>query len=353
MKLYLVDIEMHNYTYENISNNLPEDIVKLLGYIHEASAKDVFRKEIYAKEYEAIQSIAKLASVKYSNSIENIISSDERIQELILRGGRPLSHTEEEIAGYGEALDIIHTSDLSLSVGTFHRLHSLIRAGLPAERGQFKTRDNVVASVDENGNKKVVLRTVPHQEVSKNIAEMLDAYLIADSESVEPLILIPCFIVDYLCIHPYMDGNGRTSRLLTYMMLYSHGIDVCRYVSLDEHIAMTKGSYYDALHESSLGWDRNNNDYVPFIRYFLRMLYECYIDLDTRFAIVGSKGLKKSERVEYILKNSLAPMSKRQLQKALPDISYHTVDSAIKNLLEKGRIEKVGEFRNARYRYKT
>ena len=343
---------MHKYSYEHATENLPPDIIWLLGAVREANVKDRFRREAYKKEYSEIISIAKLASVKYSNAIENIYSTDERIQDLILRGGRPLTHSEEEIAGYGRALDIIHTESLNIDVPTLHRLHSTISAGRPEDRGRFKTRDNVIVDIDQDGNKKIVLRTVRYQDVETNINRMLDAYLIGDSIGVDPLLMIPCLILDYLCIHPYMDGNGRTSRLLTYLLLYHHGLDICRYVSLDEHIAATKDRYYQALGESSAGWDSNKNTYIPFMRYFLQTLLECYMDLDTRFALRGAKSMKKSERIELILKNSATPISKRQIQMALPDVSIHTVDSVIKRMMSEGRAEKVGEFRNARYRYK-
>lgn len=343
---------MHRYTYDKVADNLPQDIIGLIGILHEAIAKERFRKDAYRKEYSEILTIAKIASVKYSNQIENIISTDERIHELIVRGGAPLTHSEEEISGYGAALDLIHSGQLGIDIETLNRLHSTIRAGLPNDRGHFKTRDNAVISIDEQGNKHIVLRTVPFQEVEGNIVAMLDAYLIADTEGIDPLILIPCIILDYLCIHPYMDGNGRTSRLLTYMLLHRHGIGVCRYVSLDEHIAMTRDRYYQSLRESSYGWDISENTYVPFIRYFLQMLFECFTDLDTRFALKGSKAMKKTERIEQILKESLGPISKRQIQMALPDISIHTVDAVIKRMVMEGRAEKVGEFKNARYVYR-
>ena len=343
---------MHKFSYDGICDNLPSDVVDLIASIREANVKDHFRKNTYEKEYSEILTMAKLASVKYSNEIENIISTDERIQELILRGGRPLTHSEEEIAGYGDALDIIHTEALSIDVRTMHRLHSTIRAGLAADRGHFKTRDNAIVSIDNQGNRRVVMRTVPYQEVEKNIESLLDAYLIAESDSMEPLVLIPCFIVDYLCIHPYMDGNGRTSRLLTYLLLYQHKVDVCRYISLDEHIAATKDEYYNALNKSSDGWGRSDNTYIPFIRYFLRMLLECYMDLDTRFAMKNSGSMKKNERIELILKESLTPMSKRQIQMVLPDISIHTVDHVIKRMVAEGRAERIGGFRDARYVYR-
>ena len=342
---------MHKYSYERILRDLPPDILQLVGSIREAKVKDSYRREAYTEEYEGILEQAKFASVKFSNQIEGIVSTDDRIHELIIRGGRPLTHTDEEIAGYGEALDVIHTERLSLTKETMHRLHALIRAGMPEDRGRFKSHDHAVVETDRDGNTRVILRTVPYAEVDRNIDAMLDAYLIAETEGIEPLLLIPCLILDYLCIHPYPDGNGRTSRLLTYMLLYQHGYDVCRYISLDEHIAATKGSYYRTLNESSQGWDAGKNDYIPFVRYFLRTMFECYTDLDTRFAMRGASAMRKNERVELILKNSLVPISKRQIAMALPDVSIHTVNAVIQRMLEEGRAEKVGGYRDARYRY--
>ena len=157
------------------------------------------------------------------------------------------------------------------------------------------------------------------------------AYTEADSEGYEPLLLIPCVILDYLCIHPFADGNGRTSRLMTIALLYRHGFDVCRYVSMDGHIAAARERYYQSRAESSYGWIENRFTYFPFIRYFLQMLYECCTDLDTGFAVADGK---------------------KQIRMLLPDISEGTVDAAIKSLVKSGKAEKVGTFRDARYRMK-
>lgn len=167
----------------------------------------------------------------------------------------------------------------------------------------------------------------------------------------EPLPLIPCVILDYLRVLPFPDGNGRTSRLLTVLMLYNNGFDVCRYVSMDEHIALMRSEYYAALAQSSKGWMENDWTYVPFVRYFLRTLLECYIDLDTRFAVVGDRRMSKGDRVAAMLENSLVPVSKRQICVALSDISPRTVESVLARLQSEGKVEKVGSYRDARYRW--
>ncbi len=325
--------------------------MELVSSIKTARMKDGFRKEAYRKEYDSIRTVAMLASIKYSNAIENIISTDDRISDLVLRGGRPLTHSEEEIAGYGEALDLIHTDPDAIHMDdrSVQLLHRMIHAGKEEDRGRYKGRDNAIVSMDPDGRVRAVMHTVPHEYVSAAMQELFDSYLVADSEGVEPLLLIPCVILDYLCIHPFMDGNGRTSRLMTYQLLYSHGYDICRYISLDEHIAATRDRYYRALNESSNGWMDGKNDYFPFIRYFLQMLLECYIDLDTRFAMEGSRSMKKNERIERILDESLAPISKRQISMELPDVSIHTIDAVIKKLMAEGKVEKIGANKNARY----
>ena len=349
-KKYLIRI-MRSNDYSSILDPVPMDIMELVSSIRAARVKDGFRKEAYRKEYDGIRTIAMLASVKYSNAIEDIISTDERIGELVLRGGRPLTHSEEEIAGYGEALNLIHTDPDAVRMDdrSVKLLHRMIHAGKAEDRGRYKDRDNAIVSIDRDGRARVVMHTVPHEYVDVAMKELFDSYLIADSEGLEPLLLIPCVILDYLCIHPFIDGNGRTSRLLTYQLLYSHGYDICRYISLDEHIAATRDRYYRALNDSSKDWMDGKNDYFPFIRYFLQMLMECYIDLDTRFAMKGSESMKKNERIERILEESLAPMSKRQMSMALPDVSIHTIDAVIKRMMAEGKVEKIGANRNARY----
>lgn len=342
----------HIFDYPEIRGNIPADIVTLVRSISECQVDNGNRKRAYTKEYESITDIAKLASVKYSNEIEGIVTTDERLQELILRGGRPRDHDEDEIAGYGVALDMIHDGfgRTRIDNDVVRTLHEVIRAGRPADRGHFKTRDNVIAEIDPSGRRRIVYEPVPAGQTEEYMEQLMLALMDSDSMGYEPLLLIPCFILDYLCIHPFTDGNGRTSRLLTIILLYRFGIDICRYVSMDEHIAATKQRYYRALAESSKGWMDNQHSYFPFIRYFLQMLYECYIDLDTRFTLVEGRKMTKKRRIETVLSKSVTPMSKRQILMVLPDVSAATVDATIKELLANGKVEKVGSFRDARYR---
>ena len=346
-------IHMHRFDYSEILGDIPADIVKVMMDISSIRSVEGIRRASYPKDYSRMESIARLASVKFSNEIEGIVTSDERIREIVERGGAPKNHSEEEIAGYRDALDLIHREygRLDFDNDTILDLHSLLRTKESDVRA-YKKRDNAIISIDSQGQRHLVYEPVPASETDRHMEQLCLAYSELSTQGYEPLLYIPCIIVDFLSIHPFIDGNGRTSRLLTMLLLYKEGIDVCRYVSMDEHISLTKGDYYDSLQYSSFGWRENRWSYFPFIRYFLRTLLECYIDLDTRFALVDGKGINRKQTVESILSKSVAPMSVGQIRKILPDVSIYTIRKALQSLLEDGSIEKIGNTKGARYIYK-
>jgi len=341
---------MHRFDYSEILGDIPSDIVNLVNSINRIRFLDGIRSSQYSEEYSHVEGIAKLASVKYSNAIEGIFASDKRIEELILCDGRPITHSEIEISGYGDALNSVHTryAEMRFSKDTVISLHSAMRTK-ESDLRSYKTRDNAIVALLPDGRRTIAFEPVSASETEEHMKQLFLAYEELSTQGYDPLLYIPCIILDYLCIHPFLDGNGRTSRLITMMLLYKEGINVCRYISMDEHIAATKSDYYDALTESSHGWKENDWTYFPFIRYFLRMLLECYIDLDTRFALVNGKKLGKADRIENIILDSLTPMSKRQICMILPDVSIYTVEKVIKTLMSEGKIEKIGSNRSARY----
>ena len=180
--------------------------------------------------------------------------------------------------------------------------------------------------------------------------QLILAYMDARSNSnINGLLLIPCVILDFLCIHPFRDGNGRMSRLLSLLLLYKNGFDAGKYVSYEEQINNFKANYYDALEQSSVGWQNNENDYIPFIQNFLSMLYMCYKELDKRFNVVNSNKITKKARVEATVLNSLIPISKMEICDILPDVSPTTVESVLSVMVKDGRIRKVGYSRGTKY----
>ena len=176
------------------------------------------------------------------------------------------------------------------------------------------------------------------------------AYMEARADAdINQLLLIPCVILDFLCIHPFRDGNGRMSRLLSLLLLYKNGYDAGKYVSFEEQINRYKHFYYDALKKSSDGWEDNENDYFPFMENFLSTLYMCYKELDSRFSVSHTRRVSKRERIETTLRNSLIPVSKADICKVLPDVSPTTVEAVLGQMVKSGSIKKIGDGRNSRY----
>lgn len=343
---------MHRFDYSEILGDIPSDIVKLMVDITKIRSMENIRHQNYAKDYEHLENIAKIASVKYSNAIEGIYTSDDRIREIVLRNSKPLTHSEKEIAGYTKALNEIHTNnrELKFDRDTIIRIHSQLDTK-DSDKMAYKDRDNAIVSIDPLGNRHLVYEPVSAEQTEWHMEQLCLAYSELSTQGYDPLLYIPCVILDFLSIHPFIDGNGRTSRLLTILLLYKEGMDICRYVSMDEHISFTRDEYYRSLELSSVGWKENRWTYFPFIRYFLKTLLECYTDLDTRFGIVDGRRMKKSDSIENVIKNSLAPISKRQICMMLKDVSPHTVEKTLKDLLSEGKIERIGETKSARYVY--
>ena len=163
------------------------------------------------------------------------------------------------------------------------------------------------------------------------------------------LLLIPCVILDFLCIHPFRDGNGRMSRLLSLLLLYQNGFDVGKFISFEAQINKYKDFYYDALQKSSIGWHTNTNDYFPFIKNFLSTLYMCYKELDKRFAIVRSKRITKTARIEATVLESLIPISKSEICDILPDVSPTTIEAVLGKMVREGQIKRIGAARSTKY----
>ncbi len=304
--------------------------------------------------FEELERNARFLSVKGSNAIEGIRTSDDRLSSLIDRTVEPSGHDEQEIAGYRDALAIIHgnRNRQIIDEKIILDLHRVMMSYTPEGGGRYKESDNLIIGIDAEGRKYVHFRPLSAEETPSAMEQLTLAYIDAEQSGVEPLLLIPCFILDFLSIHPFSDGNGRVSRLLTLLLLYRHGYDVGRYMSFEERIDNTKGRYYRCLSESSRDWHEGKNDYVPFITYYLGVLSDCYIGLDRCFATVEGKKATKNNRIEAVIMNSLVPISKREIMSALPDVSQRTVELCLHKMVSEGSVERIGGNRNARYRKK-
>ena len=345
---------MRRFDYSFLENGLlPASLVSITGNIYSLRTAAGIRKAEHLKVFTELEAIAKVQSVKSSNAIEGIVTSDQRIVEIVNRSSAPLNHDEAEIAGYRDALNRVHTDyeRLAFSQRDILLLHRTMMSLAGDDlAGRYKQTNNIIVEIDSSGNRKVRFRPVPAEETEAAMEQLELAYLDACSNAgINQLLLIPCVILDFLCIHPFRDGNGRISRLLSLLLLYKNGFDVGKYISFEEQINRYKDLYYDALQQSSADWDTNRNDYIPFIRNFLSMLYMCYKELDQRFAVVHGKKVTKTARIEATLLGSLTPLSKAELCAIHPDISPTTVEAVLGRMVREGSVRRIGSSRNSRY----
>jgi Fic family protein len=345
---------MRKFDYSFLKNAmLPASIVEYTSGIAEIKALQESRKRNYKDIFTKLESIAKVQSVKGSNAIEGIITTDKRIEEIVNKSSAPLNHNEAEIAGYRDALNIVHDGfdTLDIKERDILSLHGvMLQFTNHSGRGRYKSHDNVIMEIDGQGNRRVRFTPTPAAETPWAMEQMILAYMDARRDSsINQLLLIPCFILDFLCIHPFDDGNGRMSRLLSLLLLYKNGFDAGKYISFEEQINKHKDIYYDSLQKSSKGWENNTNDYIPFIQNFIMTLLICYKELDSRFALLNEKKVSKKQRIEATVLNSLLPISKSEITYILPDVSATTIEAVLASMVKSGAVKKIGSNRNARY----
>ena len=345
---------MRRFDYSFLNNGLlPANLVNLTANISALKTMAGVRKDEFTQIFTELEAVARVQSIKSSNAIEGIVTSDERIAAIVNQNSAPLNHNEAEIAGYRDALNEIHLGyqHIDFRESDILRLHEIMMTFTGYEYGgQYKTDDNVILEVDSEGNRRIRFRPTPANETAKAMEQLVLAYMEARSNAnINQLLLIPCVILDFLCIHPFRDGNGRMSRLLSLLLLYKSGFDAGKYVSFEEQINNYKAYYYESLRESSEGWDSNKNSYFPFIENFLSTLYMCYKELDKRFAVLNGKKITKTARIEATVLNSLTPLSKSEICKVLPDVSPTTVEAVLGSMVKRGDIKRLGSGRATRY----
>lgn len=345
---------MHRFDYSFLDNGmLPAGLLNITADIYTLRVMALDRKNQFEDVFTELAAIARVQSVKSSNEIEGIVTTDERINEIVKGNSAPLNHNEQEIVGYRDALAQIHTdyTDMDFRESDILRLHAMMLniAGY-AFAGRYKEVDNDIIEEDKFGRRRVRFRPTSAANTPYEMQQLVLAYQEArDNPNINQLLLIPCVVLDFLCIHPFRDGNGRLSRLLSLLLLYRNGFDAGKYISFEEQINNRKWNYYEALKKSSDGWHDNQNDYSAFIMEFLTTIYVCYKELDKRFAVVGSRKVTKQARVEATILNSLTPVSKTDILKIHPDISGTTVEAVLGQMVRSGSVRKIGAGRGTRY----
>lgn len=332
---------------------LTPEIVLCLAQIHEQKGQQNLFIEAQKDALSELLEIAKIQSTEASNRIEGIITTDERLNKLVKNKTTPKNRNEREIAGYRDVLATIHENYDYIPVrpNPILQLHrDLYKFSGAAIGGHFKNSDNVIAEELPDGTKRVRFAPVPAWETAEAMDTLCSAFQEALAEpDLDPLLLIPMFILDFLCIHPFNDGNGRMSRLLTLLLLYRSGYIVGKYISVEKLIADSKESYYESLQDSSFGWHEGRNDYLPFTRYLLGVVVAAYREFSSRVEVLITKGLSKPGRVREIIRDTTGRITKAQIMSQCPDISQKTVERALRELLDNGDILKISGGRYTSY----
>lgn len=296
--------------------------------------------------------IAKIQSIEDSNRIEGIITTAVRIKELMNQKTTPKNRDEEEIIGYRDVLNTIHESYeyIPISSNYILQLHrDLFKYSEKGIGGRYKNTQNSIVEKDKYGNAIERFKPLSPYETPSAIEQICDQLNKAfDKKEVDSLLLIPIFIHDFLCIHPFNDGNGRMSRLLTTLLLYRQGYLIGKYISLESKIEKNKDNYYIALEKSGIGWHENKEDPIPFIKYILRTILAAYIDFEERVDYVDEKA-PTIDLVRNAVDSKLGKFTKRDMMELVPSVGKATIENMLKQLIETGYIERYGKGRATFY----
>lgn len=347
---------MRKFDYSQMQSKVWEnEILALVSAIHEYKGRqDLFFRQKPVELNRLIET-AKRQSVESSNWIEGIVTTTSRFKQLMAGSVTPRNRDEDEIFGYRGVLGLIHENygAVPITSNSILQLHrELLKYTSHTFAGQYKCVQNEIASIGADGTKQTIFQPLSPLETPDAIASICENYRLAlGRETVDVLLLIPCFILDFLCIHPFSDGNGRMSRLLTLLLLSQSGYLVGQYVSLEKAIADTKDEYYAALAQSDRGWHKEMNDPKAFIRYMLSIILSCYKAFELRLNIEESKGRKSTSRdiVQKFSERRLGYFTKQEVLTECPCLGSSSVEAALKKLTEEKVIKKIGQGKNTRY----
>ena len=328
---------------------------ELLGYIA-AIYKEAGKQELYLKqrpeELEKLVEIAKIQSTEASNAIEGIVTTNTRVRQLVEEKTTPRNRNEQEIAGYRDVLGIIHESFDAIPITQTYilQLHKILYSHMNNPiAGRTKTVQNYISATYPDGHTEILFTPLPPYETPEALDRICEEYnRVIGNMELEPLIAIPVFIHDFLCVHPFNDGNGRMSRLLTTLLLYRSGFYVGKYISLEAKIERHKDLYYDALAASQIGWHEGKDDPVPFIKYLLSTIIAAYGDFEDRFSLVETKR-PALDMVRLAAQNKIGRFTKQDIRELCPSLSVSSIEGALRKLTESGELRREGNGKNTFY----
>ena len=344
---------MRTFNYSDLTDQKWDS--DILGYIA-AIYKEAGKQELYLKqrpeELEKLVEIAKIQSTEASNAIEGIVTTSTRIKQLVEERTTPRNRDEQEIAGYRDVLNIIHESfeAIPLSQNYILQLHKIMYSHMNNPMaGRTKNNQNYITAKYPDGHIETIFTPLAPYETPEALNRICEEYnRVIGNMEVEPLIAIPIFIHDFLCIHPFNDGNGRMSRLLTTLLLYRSGFYVGKYISLEAKIAKNKDLYYSALNQSQDGWHEGCEDALPFIKYFLGIVLSAYRDFEDRFSIIEEK-LPSIDIVRKATLNKIGKFIKQDIRELCPALSISSIESALRKMVASGELKREGSGKSTFY----
>ena len=331
------------------------ELLELIAAIY----KEAGKQELYLKQrpedLNKLVEIAKVQSTEASNAIEGIVTTNTRIRQLVENKTTPKNRDEQEIAGYRDVLNIIHESFDAIPITRNYilQLHKILFSHMNNPvAGRTKTVQNYISVTYPDGHTAILFTPLAPYETPDALDRICEEYnRVIGNMELEPLIAISVFIHDFLCIHPFNDGNGRMSRLLTTLLLYRNGFYVGKYISLEAKIAKNKDLYYEALYASQDGWHEGTDNPVPFIKYLLGTVLAAYKDFEDRFALVETKR-SALETVRLATQNKIGRFNKQDIRELCPSLSVSSVEGALRRLVASGELKREGSGRNTHY-YRT
>lgn len=350
---------MRTFDYETLAKKKWDmDILKLVAQIHESKGRqDLFIRQ-KPVELDRLVEVAKIQSTESSNRIEGIITTATRMKQLLEKKTTPRNRVESEIVGYRDVLNTIHENYEYIPIRANYILllhRDLLKNTGLNYGGHFKNVQNYINEIRPDGTSVTRFTPAAPYEIPAAIDAICESYNRSIAlEIVEPLILIPSFILDFLCIHPFNDGNGRMSRLLTLLLLYQNGYQVGKYISVEKQIEDTKIGYYDVLQESDAGWDTGENDPSPFIKYILQIILACYREFENRVGILSETRQHSTayDVVKAYAENHIGKFTSAEVVSHCPSVSRSSILAAIKKMTEEGIIKRFGKGRSTYYVYK-
>ena len=344
---------MRNFNYSAIKyQKWDSEILGLIAAIYKEAGKQEMYLKQRPEELDKLVEIAKIQSTEASNAIEGIVTTSTRIRQLVEEKTTPKNRDEQEIAGYRDVLNVIHDSfdAIPITKNYILQLHKMLYSHMNNPlAGQTKNVQNYISATYPDGYVEVLFTPLAPFETQEALDRICEEYnRVIGNMELEPLIAISVFIHDFLCIHPFNDGNGRMSRLLTTLLLYRSGFYVGKYVSLEAKIAKNKDLYYEALAAAQPGWHDGTEDVVPFIKYLLGTILAAYKDFEDRMALVEIK-LPALEMVRRASHNKIGRFNKQDIRELCPTLSDSSIEGALRKLVASGELRKEGKGKNTCY----